>query len=137
MIAYGVGLAGLTLISAEYTITSTVFLYRYAGGFTALGVVGWLVSTLGPVSLSLIVWLLAQRVPLRWLPHLVFIPAAIAVYRGGSTLFFHAVGVSGDSMRDGFALLTGSVFLELALIVHFVAAIASGVNSIRHRSSGG
>lgn len=131
IIAYGVSLACLTLISADYTITSTILLYQDARSCTALAVAGWLVATLGPVSLSLFVWLGAQRAKLHWLPHLLFIPAAIAVYRGGSTLFFHEVNGLSDSMRDGFALLTAIVYLELALVVHLVAAIVLGGNAFK------
>jgi hypothetical protein len=48
-----------------------------------------------------------------------------------SFLFLDAVGVSGDSMADGFALSTGIGYLMPALLVHLAAAVAFGVSGVR------
>lgn len=131
-IAYGAGVAGITLLTAQQTIDPTTYLYQnYTGEMTALAVTGWLIATLGPIALSVVVWLVAHRIKARWLLHLIFLPAAIAVFREGASLFFYAAGESGDSMMDFFALFTATGYLMLALLVHIVALAACGVTGVR------
>ncbi|QNA83511.1 hypothetical protein G4G27_05440 [Sphingomonas sp. So64.6b] len=81
-------------------------------------------------------WVLAAAKLPRWLPRIVFIPAAMAAFRVGESLFFDTIGVSGDSMADGFALLTGIGYLILALVIHLVAAIVLGVIDVRRWANG-
>ncbi|AQR74598.1 hypothetical protein BXU08_13915 [Sphingomonas sp. LM7] len=55
----------------------------------------------------------------------------MTVFAIGQSLLFDTVGVLGDSMADGFALLTGICYLMLALLVHLTATIALGVANVR------
>ena len=135
-LAYGTSLAGITLLTAGSTVNSILFLNDYATGFSPLAVAGWLIATLSPIILSLFAWMMSGRIKARWLPHIVFIPVAMAVFSAGRSLLFDTIGVLGDSMADGFALLTGIGYLMLALLVHFAAAIALGVTDVRSGSNG-
>lgn len=130
-LAYGAAMVGITLLTAGATINSMVFVYQYAGGITALGALGWLLSSLGPISLSVLVWLIDQRIKARWLPHLIFIAAAILAFRTGSFLYFHEAGIFVASMASDFALLTAAGYLVLALLIHIVAFGASAIASFR------
>ncbi|MGY4397240.1 hypothetical protein ACVWZA_002434 [Sphingomonas sp. UYAg733] len=131
-VAYGSGVAGITLLTARPTLDPTMSIYEmYTGDMTTLAVTGWLIATLGPLALSVTVWLLARRVKVQWLLHLVFIPMAFTVFREGASLFFYAAGVSGDSMMDEMALLAATGYLLLALLVHTVALAVIGVTGLR------
>ena len=123
-IAYGAGLIGITLFTAPKTIGSTTFIYQHAGGITALGAIGWLVASCSPIALSVLVWIMDRRIRARWIPHLLFVPAAIAAFRIGAPLYFHESGVMAGSMITDFALLTGFGYLALALLVHIAALTA-------------
>jgi len=135
-LAYGASLAGITLLTAGYTFNSILFLYDYASRVSALAVIGWLIATFCPITLSWLAWVMSGRIKARWLPHIVFIPVAMAVFGVGSSLLFDTIGVLGDSMADGFALLTGSGYLMLALLVHLTAIIALGVTNVRRWANG-
>jgi hypothetical protein len=130
-VAYGAGVAGVTLLTADITINSMIFVYRYAGGITALGAIGWLISSFGPIALSVFTWVIAQRVQARWLPHLIFIPLAIVAFKEGGALYFHESGILADSMASDFALLAATGYFVLAVFVHIVAFAASGIPSLR------
>jgi len=95
-----------------------------------------LIATLCPITLSLFAWAVSGRIKARWLPHIVFILTAIAVFRVGRSLFFDTIGVFGDSMADGFALLAGIGYLMLALLVHLAAAIVFGLTDVRRWANG-
>lgn len=135
-VAYGAGIAGMTLLTAVTTINSTIFVYQYAGGITALGVIGWLIASLGPIASSAFVWVIAQRIQAGWLLHLIFIPSAIAMFGLGKSLYFREAGVLGDSMIDGFALLTATGYLMLALFIHLIAFTVSGIGSLKRWKQG-
>jgi len=130
-IAYGAGLIGITLFTAPTTINSLVFVYCIAGGITALGAVGWLIACCGPIALSALVWVLDRRIRARWLPHLVFVPAAIAVFRFGASLYFRESGVWASSMISDLAMITALGYLALALLVHIAALTAFGITGVK------
>src|SRR4029453_10529850 len=109
--AYGVGVACVTLLTAEMTINSVIFVYRYADGITALGSVGWLISSFGPIALSVFTWVIARKIQARWLPHLVFIPLAVLAFKEGGALYFHESGILADSMASDFALFAATGYL--------------------------
>ncbi|WP_034157562.1 hypothetical protein [Sphingomonas sp. ERG5] len=135
-LAYGACLAGITALTAGSTVNSILFLHDYAGVFSALAIAGWLIASLCPITLSLFAWVMSGRIKARWLPHILFIPAAIAAFGVGSSLFFDTIGVLSDSMAGGFALLTGIGYLMLALLIHLVAAIVLGVIDVRRWANG-
>ena len=118
-------------------IDSTAYLYQQMdAGMMPLAAISWILSTFGPLALSVIVWLIAKRVKAQWLLHLTFVPVALVIFRTGGSVFFYATGVSGDSMMDGFALIAGSCYLLLAIIVHFAALATIGVMKVTRRANG-
>ena len=136
LFAYIAAIAGITILTATTTMTSIAFVYDYAHGITTLGVVGWLTASMGPIIFSLLICLAARSTLSRWLGHLAFVPLSIAAYRIGSTLYFEESGVLGDSMADGFALLTASGYLVLALLVHLSAIVALVGTALSRRIAG-
>lgn len=135
-IMYGAAIGGIALLVARESLEPSIYLYqRSAGDKAALGVAGWLISTFGPIALSVSVWLMARRLKARWLVHLIFIPAAIVIFRGGSSLFFYAAGVSGDSTLGGYALLAAGAFLLLTVFVHAAAFLVEGLKKTTHRAN--
>lgn len=131
--AYVAGVVGLALLTANTTINSTIFVYQYNGGISALGVVGWLSSSLGPLALSAFVWAIDRRFGARWLPHLIFLPSAIAIFREGTGLYYLESGMLADSMASGLALSMATVWFLFTLVVHVVAFGAFGVASLQRR----
>jgi len=128
-VAYGIAVAGVTLLTADATITALAVAYDVAEKVTALAIAGWLAASFIPISLSALIWMMGRQVEprWRWLPHLLFIPAAIAVVRLGSSLYLRETGLMPDSMMTDFTLMAATGYLLLALIVHlgaFVAAVA-------------
>lgn len=132
--AYAAAVVGIALLTASTTINSTVFVYQYNGGISAFGAMGWLISSLGPITLSAFVWMIDQRLKARWLPHLIFIPSAIAIFRVGSDLYSRESGMLADSMASGLALSTATGYFLFALVVHFVAFGALGLARLQRRT---
>lgn len=117
-IVYGAAVGGIVLLFARETLEPSIYLFQeHDGGGAALGVTGWLIATLGPLALSVCVWIAAPRLQAPWLVHLIFIPTAIVIFKGASSLFFYAAGVSGDGTLGGYAMLAASGFLLLTLLV--------------------
>lgn len=136
-LAYGAGVTGITLLFGPNAIDSTTYLFEQThAGMTPIAAVSWVLSTFGPLSLSVIVWLIAKRVNVQWLLHLIFIPVAVVIFRTAGAAFFDATGVSGDSMMDAFALIAGGCYLLLAIVVHFAALAVIGGTSVKRRVNG-
>lgn len=133
-LAYGISMVAVALLVAQGTANSLLFLYEYRGGFGPLAVASWLVATVGPIILSVLAWVISGRIGirLRWLPHLLFIPAAYFTVRAGASMFFDSMDVLGDSMADGMSMLVAAICSMLAMLVHFVAALVFGAISIRN-----
>ena len=133
-LAYGITMLALALLMGQGTANSLLFLYEYRGGFGALAVVAWLVATFGPIILSALAWAISGRIGirLRWLPHLLFIPAAYFTVKTGASIFFDSMDVWGSSMADGMSILVAMACSMLAMLVHFVAALVFGAISIKN-----
>lgn len=136
-IAYGIAVAAITLLTADATISALAVAHDVAERVTALAVVGWLAASFVPISLSVLIWIADRRVESHWdwLPHLLFIPTAIAVVRLGSSLYLEETGLLPDSMMTDFTLLTAASYVSLALVVHFIAFVAAVVRAT-HRLGG-
>jgi hypothetical protein len=136
-IVYGAAIGGIALLFARETLEPSIYLYQQsAGNKTAHGVVGWLIATAGPVALSVFVWLLIRRLQARWLAHLIFIPAAVVIFRVGSSLFFYAAGVTAEVTLGGYAMLAASAFLPLTVLVHTTALVVEGYRNVGRRANG-
>lgn len=131
IVAYGAAITCVALLAAHEAIHPSFYLYENrTAGEIALGVSGWLLATLGPLAMSMLVWRSSRRVNARWLPHLLFFPFAVATYdAGASILYFAAVVPDGDSV-DGYTLVPAVCFLVLTLMVHATALVAFGVAKI-------
>lgn len=138
ILAYGVAIVSVALLTARETIDPSVYLYQeHNGGMFALGVTGWFIATLGPISLSICVWLLAQRLNARWVLHLMFIPLALMVCKGGASILFYASGVpDGDSMMMGSTLFAATGFLLVTLLAHAIALVTEVYKIVGLRTNG-
>ena len=137
ILAYGAAIAVIVLIAGRETLEASAAMAQLrTTGRVGLGVAGWLIATLGPITLSVVLWLWAQRVKRRWALHLMFIPLAIAVFNGGAALLFFAADVPDGDSIEGYALLAASAILLLALLVHAAALIANGYKHLRLRRNG-
>jgi hypothetical protein len=134
---YGVAIGVITLLLARESLDGSMWLFQENHPpNAALGVTGLLISTFGPLALSVGVWLVTRRLKARWLAHLIFIPAAIVICREGMSLFFYGVGASGDGSPEGYATLLAVMYLLLTLVVHATALIVEGYKKVRQRANG-
>lgn len=124
----------ITLLFARESLDIATWLFQeHRPRSTALAVNGLPLSTLGPIMLSVCVWLMARRLKIRWLGHLIFIPAAIVVFKQGADLFFYGAGAAGDYSVEGYALLLATMLLLLTLLGHTTALIGEAYKKVRHR----
>jgi hypothetical protein len=121
---YIVAIAVGFLAFARDSIEPSIYLYRESNGSLGeLAVVGWLISTAAPVSVSLLLFVYISRFKTRWLVHLVFIGLATMLFRLGGDVFIYGSGVSGNNSPEGHSLLLGSVLLLLTLVVHVISLL--------------
>jgi hypothetical protein len=132
-VAYGAGVAGAALYAAPIAIHTLSYLFEGPkANSVSLWLPIWILATLGPLVLSLVVWVIVQKTTVRWLPHLIFIPIAIIFWQKSMSLFLQ---ISGLWMHDGPAgesFLLGALYLILTLLVHvgaFTMALISGRKS--------
>lgn len=132
-VAYGIAVGGVTLLTADATITALAIAYDVAEKVTALAIAGWLAASFIPISSSALIWIMDKRVEprWRWLPHLLFIPGAIAVVRLGSSLYLHETGLLPDSMMTEFTLFAATAYVSLALVVHLGGCVAAVARATR------
>lgn len=136
-IVYGLALGAVVLLFARESLEPAIWLFEeYAGDTVALAVAGWLIATLGPIALSMCLWLVEGRLKARWLLHLILIPTAIMMFRQGSLLFFYGANASGEGSPEGYALLMATAFLPLTLLAHTAALVVQGYRTLTHRSNG-
>ncbi len=132
ILSYGAAIAIIAVLTARQTIDPAVYLYQQTTPkAAALGFAGWLLATLGPLTLSIWFMRLSRRASAPWALHLLFIPCALALCRGGASILFFAADVSGDGSLEGYMLLAASAFLALAVGVHAGALTALGIKRIR------
>lgn len=133
-IIYGLAIVGIALLFARDSVVPSIYLYQqHAEGRGALAITGWLTATLGPIALSIGIWLAILRLKTRWLAHLLFVPVVITIFRGGGSLFLYGVGASGSNSPEGFSLLMASALLFLAIVVHAVGFCAELYKSVGYK----
>ena len=129
-VAYGAGVAGAALYAAPIAIQTLSYLFEGPEVSAAsLWLPIWIMATLGPLILSLIVWVIVQKSTMRWLPHLIFIPVAIIVWQKSMSLFLQISGLWKHDGPAGNSFLLGALYLLLTLLVHvsaFTMALISG-----------
>ena len=134
ILAYSTAVAGIAVLTAREAIEPSAYLYgRHSSNVVALGVIGWFISTLAPLALSMVAWFLSSRKKPKWLWHVLFIPSAIALYNVGASLLFFAAGVPDGDSIEGYTLIMAFGLLCLTLLVHGTAALWFAVAG--HRAS--
>jgi hypothetical protein len=134
--AYGAGVAGATLFAAPLAI-DTIRFHARAEVSPVQPWPLWLAATLAPLALSAIAWTAAGKFAPRWLPHLIFIPAAIIAYLQCMSLFLRVSGLMIHDGPAGDASALGSLYLLLALLVHLSAFATAAGASLKGRAKGG
>lgn len=132
--AYGAAVAGATLFAAPIAVDTISFHMKPEVSSTSIWLL-WSVATLGPLALSLIVWVAEKYLP-RWLPHLLFIPAAIVTYQQSMSLFLQKSGLWIHDGPAGDASGLGSLYLLLTSLVHLTAFARAAISSVKRLASG-
>lgn len=136
-VAYGAAVIALIVLTSQEMNNSTLFLYDWlTPPMFALGIIGWVIATFGPLTLSVFIWALVKRVHAKWAPHLLFIPFAIALFRGGVRLLGYATDWS-DSMGVGMFMILAALLLCLTVLVHAASLIVELVKMFRRRKAVG
>jgi ABC-type amino acid transport system permease subunit len=126
----------ILLLLARETLDAVLHLFQdYQTRSVALGVSGLLISTFGPIVLSVGVWMKIGKLKARWLAHLVFIPSSILLFIAGWTLFFYGADIRGDNLPGGYSLLVAWAFLLMTLLVHTAWFIGEAYRSIKSRAN--
>ena len=134
-LAYGAAIAGVALLMAREVVEPSVYLYeQHTAGMVALGTLGWSIATLGPLTLSMCFWRLAERRQQQWVLHLLFIPCAIALVRIGSSILFYAADVPDGDSIEGYTLVAAFGFLVVTLLVHAMALGGLAVGAISRKA---
>jgi hypothetical protein len=124
--AYGAGVAGAALFAGPFAIDTISFHAKPEVNSVQLWSL-WLAATLGPLALSAIAWTTAGKFTSRWLPHLIFIPVAIIVFRQCVSLFLRVSGLMIHDGPAGDASALGGLYLLLALVVHLSAFATAAI----------
>ncbi len=132
--AYGAGVAGATLFAAPIAVDTINFHAKPEMNSAALWSL-WLVATLGPLTLSVLVWTTDQKFALRWLPHLAFVPVAIVLWQQSMSLFLHASGLEFHDGPAGDASALGTLYLLLTLLVHLSAFGMAAIANVKSQAN--
>ena len=122
--AYALGVACAIVFSAPTAVDTISYHADLAHNADLLWPL-WLVATTGPLLISIIMWVIAEKSGSRWLPHLVFIPIAIIFYRESMSLFLNSSGLMIHDGPAGDASMLGMMCLLLALLVHVIALVVA------------
>lgn len=135
ILLYGAAIVIIAVLTARETIEPAIYLYQQnPPKAVALGFAGWLLATLGPLTLSIWFLRLSRRVSTPWALNLLFIPCALTLCRVGASILFFAADVSGAGSIEGNALLAASAFLALTVLVHGGALAALGIGWISRKA---
>ena len=133
--AYGAGVAVATLFAAPVAVDTINYHVRPEMNSAALWAL-WLVATLGPLTLSVLVWATDKKFTLRWLPHLAFVPVAIVLWQQSMSLFLRASGLWIHDGPAGDASLPGTLYLLLTLLVHLGAFGMAAIAAMKSQANG-
>lgn len=135
-LAFGAAVVGIALLFARDVIWGGIFFFETSTPpMFALGLAGWTVATFGPLALSICCWRFVRRVHAKWVFHLLFIPCAITMARGGETLLFLAGAVPDGDGALGYTLLWAILLLVLTVSVHAAALTAEVITKFRRRAN--
>lgn len=135
ILSYGTAVALIAVFTARETIDPAAYLFQQnTPKAVVLGFAGWLLATLGPLTLSIWFLRLSRRVSAPWALHLLFIPCALALCRVGASMLFFAADVSGAGSIEGNTLLAASALLALTVLVHGGTLAVLGIGWISRRA---
>ncbi len=134
--AYGAAIVSIALLIGREVIDAGLYVYQeLPSRMASLAIVGWLISTFGPLALSVGVWGAARRLQPQWVLHVLFIPCAIALERAGASILFYAADVPDGDSIEGRTLIAAFGFLVITLLVHATALAALAVAEVSRRAS--
>ena len=133
-LAYGAAVLALIFLAALDLQNSYAYFYDYTPRPRfALGLAVWTFATFGPLILSIGCWHLVKHLRLKWAVHLLFLPCAIAIFRGGGDLLLYTSGQRFWNMPLEMFLMLAGLLLSLTLVVHFGALLVELVRLFRRR----
>lgn len=133
--AYGAGIAAATLFAAPVAVDAINFTVEPEVNSASLWAL-WLVATLGPLILSMIVWTTCRKFTPPWLPHLAFVPIAIVFWQQSMSHFFRVSRLWIHDGPAGDASMLGTLYLLLALLVHLSAFAMAVKARVKNRAKG-
>ncbi|QMW21976.1 hypothetical protein [Sandaracinobacteroides saxicola] len=113
---------------------NVIFFERIGSKSSDLKAIGWIISALFPIMLSIIIWKLIDDSRFHWILHVLFFPCAFMIYHVGASILFFAAGVPDGDSIEGYALLPAFAVLLLTSLVHGAALVAWCVMRMRRRS---
>lgn len=123
---YAAAAVCVALPFAHQTIGAGLALWERATGFSgAVWIVLWLATTFGPLALSVAILRKVGNQGARWLPHFLFIPSSVILYKVGASTFANETGVNAASAIGGSAMLVANALLSLTILVHLISLIAA------------
>ena len=136
ILAYGAAVASIALLMGREVVDAGLYVLQALPSRRAsMAAAGWLISTFGPLGLSIGVLVTAQRLQPQWVLHVLFSPCAFALDRAGASILFYAADVPDGDGIEGRTLIAAFGFLVLTLLVHVTARAALAVGRISRRAS--
>ncbi|MES2441600.1 MAG: hypothetical protein V4574_02120 [Pseudomonadota bacterium] len=87
----------------------------------AAGVAGWILASLGPITIAALFWRWAKRVRWSWVLHLLFLPCAgIACWNGQSLMLF-VMGEPDFDATIGAPVMPSFLLMAIAVAGYAVA----------------
>jgi hypothetical protein len=92
-------------------------------GRRVIGCIGWLLATLGPILFCASVWRLSKHLRRPWLAHIVFLPVAHGLFKGGDRMMLYATGETDWDGVIGGPILQAMFLYMLAVVGYYFAAV--------------
>lgn len=99
-----------------------------SAGDIALGLLGWLVATFGPMMLAVAFWRWAAAIRKAWTLHLLMLPLALALMKLGTSLMLAVTGTPDFDDTIGGPVNQAMLLLLLAVIGYYSAVIHTALN---------
>jgi len=124
--------AAATLLCARETMNSGIFYveaYSLTRAASAIGILGWILASYGPIALAALPWRWSKRCRLDWVLHLLFLPGAILIFWAGNFLMLHVIGAPDFDASIGGPVILGILLLLAAVGGYLFAAIVHASTS--------
>ena len=87
------------------------------------GCSGWLIATLGPVTLAVVFWRRAKTIRKAWLLHLLMLPLALGMLKLGDSLMLSVTRTPDFDDTIGGPIIQAIALLLLAVIGYYSAVL--------------